>query len=587
VSREDIPPERPPVALSGPLLLFAMVLLAVHAAMFRGFLVDDAYISWRYARNFAEGLGLVFNPGERVEGFSNPLYTMLMAGIIALARLALLDAAAITDVVPAIGRFVGFSAALGTLVTMTAWPLLRGGSGPTLALLLTATSTSLALWSVGGLETTLYGFLIAVALGVTLARPRSRNACLGTGVLLAAVALSRPEGIVPAGALFLARVLDPETRDDLKGHALVATAFVLPVAGWFLFRQAYYGDWLPNTWYAKKLGLAEAWRKGSWYLVSFVHHNGGKWLYAPAVLALLDRPRRRLVLVAGFVLAAYLPYVLYVGGDWMDQHRFLAPVVPLIYLMVGLGWGVILDAVRRLLMRWPGGTLVRLVTPLAILAVWGLLLRPTVDLTREQVATGGYVNARPYYETVGREIEAVATPEWRVATHDIGAIGWYGRTGVVDLLGLVDKDLARGRVNAEELIARERPDIVVMHYDNRGVDSATSRWRGFDSPTLDSLYARVTFGPAHQGLARSRNRAARAGSTRGGSNRTGSGTTPLPHAEDPFPYLRIRHDRLASAMPWLMVLRESAAHRDLLVWLETHQPDGLPYGEAGEARAEE
>jgi len=527
-----------------PLVLLALLILAAHAWTLRDFLVDDAYISWRYARNIAEGLGPVFNGGERVEGYSNPLYTFLLT---LPARFARND-----DTLPVVGRVVGFLAALATILTMARWPLLAGGAGPTLALMLTATSTSLALWSVGGLETTLYGWLIAAALGATLARPLSPGGRLGTGLLLAAVALSRPEGIVPAGALYLIRWLDPDTRRQTRGHLLIGLAFLLPIAGYLIFRVSYFGDWLPNTWYAKKVGLAEAWRKGSWYFVSFVHHNGGKWLYAAAPLAFLDRTRRRLVLTASFVLAAYLPYVLYVGGDWMDQHRFLVPVVPLIYLMTGLGWGVVIDTIRRGLTRWPGGDLIRPVPPLGVLALWLLLARPTVDLTREQIERGGYVNARPYYETVGRLVGAVADSGWSVATHDIGAIGWYGRTRVVDLLGLVDRDLARGTVSAEQLIAREQPDLVVLHYDNRATAStSTSRWRGFESSGLDSIY--VTFG------------------------------------RDPemFPYLRARQNRDGALRDRLAALgfggtgkEPSAAlarHLEVEEWLKTHQPDGLPW----------
>ncbi|HEX7879041.1 MAG TPA: hypothetical protein VF720_06495, partial [Candidatus Eisenbacteria bacterium] len=511
-SRSSVPADtRPPAPLSGTFVFLALVLLLLHAWILRGFLVDDAFISWRYARHLAEGLGPVFNPGERVEGFSNPLYTMLMGVVAWLVGIFGGGRDAVIAHLPGLGRAVGVAAALGTIVAMARWRDVSRAPGTLLAVLLTATSTSLALWSVGGLETTLYGFFLAAAFGATLAQPRTTMGRLGTGLLLAAVALSRPEGIVPAGALFLVRWLDPATRDERRGHLEVGLAFALPVLAWFLFRVTWFGDWLPNTYYAKKLGLAEAWRKGSWYLVSFVHHNGGRWLYAPAVLAFFDRPRRRLAWTAGFVLAAYIPYILFVGGDWMDQHRFLAPVVPFIYLLTGLGWGVLIETGRRLLVLWPGeGRLVDVAVELGVLVAWCLLLRPTYDLTRAQVAGGGYVNARPYYETVGREISVLigdgGRPGWRglvwphegappvgsAATHDIGAIGWYGGVGIVDLLGLVDRDLAKGRVDAEELIARERPDLVVLHYDNRSSDDPSRpRWRELEAHGLDTLYVPV------------------------------------------------------------------------------------------------
>jgi len=609
-----------------------MVLLVLHAWILRGFLVDDAFISWRYARHLAEGLGPVFNPGQRVEGFSNPLYTMLMGAVAWLVGIFGGGRDSVIAHLPGLGRGVGVAAALGTLIAMARWPLVTRSPGTLLAVLLTATSTSLALWSVGGLETTLYGFFLAAAFGATLARPRTTKSRVGAGLLLAAVALSRPEGIVPAAALFLVRWLDPDTRDDRRGHLEVGLAFILPVVAWMVFRLSWFGDWLPNTYYAKRLGLAEAWRKGSWYLVSFVHHNGGRWLYAPAVLALFDRPRRRLAWTAAFVLLAYIPYILYVGGDWMDQHRFLAPVVPFIYLLTGLGWGVLIEMGRRLLVRWPGeGRLVGVAVELAVLVAWGLLLRPTIDITRAQVANGGYVNARPYYETVGREISVLigdggrsgwrglvwphegAPPVGSAATHDIGAIGWYGGVGIVDLLGLVDRDLARGRVDAEALIAREKPDLVVLHYDNRSSDDPSRpRWRELQSHGLDTLYVPVAIA-GYDGLPYLRVRVDREaevrrrweevrtraletsivspGASSGGRGRghpraragtdagTGRGARAVarPALADS---LAAAADSTAATLSSLSTQLLSG-HRALASWLLTHQPDGLPYRRRG------
>ena len=62
------------------LLVCALVLAITYGVCTQ----DDAFISFRYAENLANGQGLVFNPGERVEGYSNPLWTVLFAVIIAI-----------------------------------------------------------------------------------------------------------------------------------------------------------------------------------------------------------------------------------------------------------------------------------------------------------------------------------------------------------------------------------------------------------------------------------------------------------------------------------------------------------------------
>src|SRR5690348_12188698 len=69
----------PPAVALG--LLLSLGLLLVHVNVYR-FLTDDSYISFRYARNFAHGYGLVFNPGyEHVEGYSNFLWVVLLAAL--------------------------------------------------------------------------------------------------------------------------------------------------------------------------------------------------------------------------------------------------------------------------------------------------------------------------------------------------------------------------------------------------------------------------------------------------------------------------------------------------------------------------
>ena len=53
--------------------------LGIVFAVVNRFVQDDAYISFRYARNLADGLGLVWNAGERVEGYTNFLWTLMLA----------------------------------------------------------------------------------------------------------------------------------------------------------------------------------------------------------------------------------------------------------------------------------------------------------------------------------------------------------------------------------------------------------------------------------------------------------------------------------------------------------------------------
>jgi hypothetical protein len=467
-------PERSPI----PLALAAAILgLIAHAALLRGFWSDDAFITYRYARNIAAGAGAVFNPGQRVEGFSNPVFTLLLAAVYRL----------VPDVTmfPVVARGIGLASAVGALIALAACPGVELRRGIALGLLLTAASTSFALWSVGGLETSQYCFLITLGFALTLRRPRGAGSGAFLGLVLALITLSRPEGILAAGALFLWRFLDPGTRHDWRGHALVAGVAALPVAAYLAFRLSYYGDWLPNTFYAKhQLTSRDAFWRGVWYLKDFFERNGNLPLYAPTLFAFRADATRRAAWVGALVLAIDLPFNLIVGADWMDQHRFIAPLTPILYLMVGLGWIAMLDLLREGL-RSQGSRSAAWVVPAGAAFAWLLLALPNAHLTkteREQPA----MSVIPYFTVMSRVIGVTTPADWTVATHDIGAVGWYGGTRVLDMIGLVDRQI-QGRWGASDrAIAERRPELVMLHYDNR--HPPLVHWRPVEMAGFDSLY---------------------------------------------------------------------------------------------------
>ena len=162
------------------------------------FLCDDAFISFRYARNLLEGHGLVFNPGEYVEGYSNFLWVLELAAIWGLSGVAPERAAPWLS--------VAFTA--GTIAAMMWWiarlPLLRHRRlVGWMALGLVCASATFAVWtSGGGLETRQFTFFIVLAvMCLSLYRDRHRG-LLAASLSLAAAALTRPEGPLLAALCF-------------------------------------------------------------------------------------------------------------------------------------------------------------------------------------------------------------------------------------------------------------------------------------------------------------------------------------------------------------------------------------------------
>ena len=302
------------------------------------FLTDDAFISFRYVRNLLNGHGLVFNVGERVEGYSNFLWILELAAVWRILDIPPERAAPWLSVL--------FTA--GTLVLMLWWiarlPSLRmRGLVSWMALALVCGSATFAVWtSGGGLETRQFTFFIVLAV-VCLSLYRNRRwGLLAASVSLALASLTRPEGPLIAaccfawfGALQLLDALNglrraAETQDvsiveaiaaisrriDWRGLVCLIAPFALIVGAHFLFRYAYYGEWLPNTYYAKHV---RPWYESGFKYLWAAAIETGLYLLLPLAWGAL-RARRRdardgsyaLILL---IVAAHMLYLARIGGD--------------------------------------------------------------------------------------------------------------------------------------------------------------------------------------------------------------------------------------------------------------------------------
>jgi len=324
-------------ALGHAARLATLAILLAHAWIYR-FLTDDAFISFRYARNLSHGHGLVFNPGlERVEGFSNLLWTLLLAG---------LDRLGLAPERVAIPIGFALTAALWLLVSewmRRRWPG-RDQAPALVALLFLALSRSVAVWSTSGLETRLFELLVV---GGLLRLTVETEAILEARVpgpplaawLLGLASLTRPDGVLIAGcALAAATFLQRRASRGWRAALARVWPWLALVATLEVFRRAYFGAWVPNTYFAKVGGRFQ-WQAGFEYVAAFaLEYAAFLWVPLLAVgIARLarDRGRAQLALFA----AAMIPYGIYViaiGGDHFE-YRPLDLFFPLAALLIGEG----------------------------------------------------------------------------------------------------------------------------------------------------------------------------------------------------------------------------------------------------------
>ena len=294
-------------------LLVLAALAVVHAASFVGSgPFDDDFICYRYARNWVEGHGLVFNPGERFEGFTNPLWVLILAGGIRLG----LDPEAL-------------SLALSmTALGVATWAIGRAwwarnpqASLPFPALLLAA-SPALAWDGVGGLGTTLMAALLSLWFLEWDRARRANRPAWAAAVWLALACLLRQEA-----AIFAIAFLWSEKR-ACRWVPLV------PLVGWTAFRLAYYGRWLPITYGAKKLPFIADLQYGIDYLLLSTLEAGVGLVLILSVYA--QRWVRSHTDVTSPVLTGFLAYagfVVFAGGDFVAYARFFVPILPIGYLL--------------------------------------------------------------------------------------------------------------------------------------------------------------------------------------------------------------------------------------------------------------
>jgi hypothetical protein len=406
-------------------MVVSLSLFVVLATPFFSHTVDDAYISFRYADNWIEGHGLVFNPGERVEGYTNFLWIVLLAPFIALS----VDPATAAAV-------IGLLAAAGTLVIVVRMsPRPEHNPGIVwIAPLLLASSPPFLVWATGGLETPLYTLLItAAAAGIARSAPRG-TLPISSAILAGLAALTRPEGVLVAAVLGLAALLLHHEQANFHRHFLNwCGAFLAIFLPYFLWRLLYYGRPLPNTFYAKVGSDPEQVQRGFAYLLDFFLVCGF-WLLLPLVGLIWARRRSWVIVFGGLSLTLGLSVVA-LGGDGLPMFRFFVPVLPFFFLLLAEGTTGALERFRP----------TRVVKPLAVVA--GIILctlsaraafsGPARDYVRQDVAE---VEA---WTAIGLWFRDNAAPGASIAVVPAGAIPWFSGLPAIDMLGLNDATIAR------------------------------------------------------------------------------------------------------------------------------------------------
>lgn len=441
-----------------------LAILAAWRATSLAWLCDDSFISIRYAQNLANGIGLVYNAGEYVEGYTNFLWTLMLAASAALG-------ASPVDTAKYLG--ILFYAALVIVLVTGSRRLARRNGTPFLPLAasLALISSDFHVWATGGLETMMFTYLATHALLCTRSPTPDPSRALLSGVLFAALVMTRPDGLLFAAA-GVASYWVPHGRlspgQRARHMALVAAPVAAVIAIAIPAKLAYYGEILPTAFYSKSV-LRPYFEQGLVYAGLYLAKN---W-YLPAALIGLSLARRRLgrqasdpgtadVFFFGATAALFAGYIVEVGGDFMFARRLL-PIAPLLFLVLELSLARI--SKPRLQLALAG----------AILAGAALPLSLYNESTQEISGVFDERHSYPEEKLAMRELQgvtvaaALAGTEVRAAYEGgMCVFGYYsGLPYLVEATGLTQYSLAKRPIERRGVIGHEKQPDAAWFSENR------------------------------------------------------------------------------------------------------------------------
>jgi arabinofuranosyltransferase len=440
------------------LLLPLLALLLYFQWQYRGYVKDDTYISLRYALNLATGHGMVFNHGDRLEGYTNFLWILLATPATWLGVDSL-------DWVKVLGCGFGL---LGVVVTWAIARFWNGGEADAFSWLaagLFATSPTVILWSQAGLEPTLMA--VACSGGTLFAfrvwtreddGPRAVRDAVFAALLLTAGALCRPDAhavLLLAGGL---GVLDMVRRRAPSRPWLIGAAIIVgTLAPYHVWRRLYFGDWLPNTFYVKAAAGPEVMKNGLAFaqeLLTFCANPGIFALAALSALVLAGAKARGASLPGGLmtrlwalVLSAFFVlYLVKIGRDEMKWFRLYLPVYP---LAIALGVDTLRQALRGLASFRPGAWESvggRVAAGLVCAVLFGAGAAGNLPYAHSKA--GWHDNYRRWsersFQAMGKHIADRSEPGDLVAFQDMGAAPIVANDQIwIDTIGILNRHVAQ------------------------------------------------------------------------------------------------------------------------------------------------
>lgn len=450
-------------------LFIAIIILIIRVLHLDGpdIIMDDAYISFRYAENFAKGLGLVYNTFEQVEGYTNFLWTILL-GMFASLKMDLTFVSKLLSGLSAIGSIIMlylFSKQL-FMQRRNGWFL------SAMVMVLFAAMGSQARYVVSGMETLFFTFLLCLSIYIFLYSPNKFLA----GIVFGLTAMARPEGVmyflISLGySVFISSKLIEDQQFTRSEIIKFIIGFAITYGPYFIWRVGYYGYPFPNTYYAKASDITLFRVMRGW---NYFREIVGKWsLLFPLFLSLFSLKSwksDRFWFFAACIFGATTAYFILVGGDFIVWFgpRFLIPALPFLLLMTMEGARIITE-----LKFFPEICS----QPILILLSGFLLINGLwFSWPSKLYKLDNFSAQMRSWKELGVWMEKNLPEGTTIATDAAGLIPYYSEFYTIDMFGLTDEHIAHLDISdsGTGIVAHEKidPEYILERYP----DCIVSTW---------------------------------------------------------------------------------------------------------------
>jgi len=407
---------------------------------FLSFVVDDAFISFVYSKNLISGNGLTYN-GILVEGFSNPLWTLIFAPIIGLGADPLLAARFISSVSGIISILLVFELSISLSPD-------RNLLTPFLACTSVALTAPYLAWTTGGLETIFLSALITILVFLEWNdHPKKKYL---SPVILYAISFTRPEGVIVfiTWLIYRSFILKTSTRDLLIEIGL----FIIPFIATLVIRFYTYGYLLPNTAYVKIQPSLSLSLKAINWLMSFLMLRPvfSLLLFIGILSLIINKPFNDKPTLAFGICLSFIAFVIFSGPDWMPHHRFIAPIIPLLSIPITSS----LIAPKKYIFR----------TSLLFLAIISISFEIFMIFSFYKPLSDEFGQFTYGLIQGGKWIEENTNEDDIIAVVDAGALAYFSGRTTIDIIGLNDEHIAHSPSTSNtDYVFSYNPSLIQLH----------------------------------------------------------------------------------------------------------------------------